>query len=132
MKNYSITSGSFSGRGNFTGYTALGERLFIHKSQMAGLNLEEGKLPTFPFYAIGDTKMIGQLDANGATALNADGTPVQVARLQALSIFGDKSSLTAAHVDTATLDIEIAAAIKSSATAAGLSEAQVLALLQLA
>jgi hypothetical protein len=123
-KNYAITSGNFTTRGNFTAYTALGDRLFIHKTQMAGLNLEEGKLPTFPFYCLGDTKKIGQLDLNGKAVLNPDGTELQVDRLQALSIFATKDELKQALVDNATLDIEINAAIKESATAAGLTEAQ--------
>ena len=132
MKNFAIHSGNFSANGNFSGYTALGERLFIHKTQMAGLSWTKTEDVKFPFYAIGATKLIGQLDANGKPAVNDDGTPVQVERLQALSIFPNKESLTAAHVDTATLDIEIKSAIKQSATAAGLSETAVSTLLELA
>ncbi len=132
MKNFAIHSGNFSANGNFSGYTALGERLFIHKTQMAGLNWTKNEDIKFPFYAIGAEKMIGQLDANGKPAMNADGSPVQVARLQALSIFGTKDALTQAHVDTATLDIEIKSAIKQSATSAGLSEQAVSSLLSLA
>ena len=129
MKNFAIHSGNFSANGNFSGYTALGERLFIHKTQMTGLGLEAGKLPSFPFYAIGDTKMIGQLDANGQAAVNADGSPVQVPRLQALSIFANKEALTSAHVDTATLDIEIKSAISGAATSAGLTQSAIDSLL---
>lgn len=132
MKNFAIHSGNFSANGNFSGYTALGERLFIHKTQMAGLGWTKAEDVKFPFYAIGADKMIGQLDANGKPAVNADGTPVQVSRLQALSIFPNKEALTQAHVDTATLDIEIKGAIKQSATAAGLSETAVDSLLALA
>ena len=129
MKNFAIHSGNFSANGNFSGYTALGERLFIHKTQMGGLGLEAGALPSFPFYAIGDTKMIGQLDANGLAAVNADGSLVQVPRLQALSIFSNKEALTSAHVDTATLDIEIKQAISSAASSAGLTQSAIDSLL---
>ena len=129
MKNFAIHSGNFSANGNFSGYTALGERLFIHKTQMSGLGLEAGALPKFPFYAIGATKMIGQLDSNGQAAVNADGTLVQVPRLQALSIFANKEALTSAHVDTATLDIEIKSAISGAATSAGLTQSAIDSLL---
>lgn len=132
MKNFAIHSGNFSANGNFSGYTALGERLFIHKTQMNGLGWTANEQVKFPFYAIGAEKMIGQLDANGQPAVNADGTAVQVARLQALSIFPTKEAMISAHVDTATLDIEIKSAVKQSATAAGLSEQAIDSLLQLA
>jgi hypothetical protein len=132
MKNYSIHSGNFSANGNFSGYTALGERLFIHKTQMAGLGWASQEQVKFPFYAIGAEKMIGQLDADRNPLKNADGTLVQVARLQALSIFPNKEALTSAHVDTATLDIEIKSAIKASASAAGLSEESISSLVNAA
>ena len=134
MRNYSIVSGNFSANGNFSGYTALGERLFIHKTQMnsLGFSKESDKPVSFPFYAIGATKQIGQLDENGKAKVNVDGTPLTVDRLQALSIFGSKESLTNAHVDTATLDIEIASAIKSQASAKGLSETAINKLMELA
>lgn len=134
MRNYSIVSGNFSANGNFSGYTALGERLFIHKTQMASLGYSKDNASTlkFPFYAIGATKQIGQLDENGKTKVNADGTPVTVDRLQALSVFATKDNLTQAHVDTATLDIEIKSAIKQQASAKGLSENAINAMLELA
>lgn len=134
MRNYSIVSGNFSANGNFSGYTALGERLFIHKTQMnsLGFSKESDKPVSFPFYAIGTVKQIGQLDENGKVKVNAEGTPVTVDRLQALSIFGTKEALTNAHVDTATLDIEIASAIKSQASAKGLSETAINKLMELA
>jgi hypothetical protein len=132
MKNFSIHSGNFSQAGNFTGYTALGESVFIHKAQMNSLGWKENAEVKFPFYAIGGIKLIGQLDANGNPAVNADGTPVQRERVQAFSVFPTKDAMISAHVDTATLDIEVKSAIKQSATSAGLSEQAVNSLLELA
>ena len=133
MKNFAIHSGNFStGKGNFTGYTALGERLFIHKNQMAGLNWTKQEDLKFPFYAIGAVKQIGQLDENGQPKVNADGTPVLVDRLQALSVFATKDALTSAHVDTATLDIEIKQAVTAQAKSAGLTESAINSLLSVA
>jgi hypothetical protein len=133
MKNFAIHSGNFSkGKGNFTGYTALGERLFIHKNQMAGLSWTKQEDVKFPFYAIGAVKQIGQLDPSGNPATNADGSPVLVDRLQALSVFVSKDALTSAHVDTATLDIEIKQAVTAQAKSAGLTESAINSLLSVA
>jgi hypothetical protein len=133
MKNFAIHSGNFStGKGNFTGYTALGEKLFIHKSQMNGLGWTKQEDVKFPFYAIGAVRQIGQLDTNGQPKVNADGTPVLVDRLQALSIFPNKEALTSAHVDTATLDIEIKQAVSAQAKSAGLTESAINSLLSVA
>lgn len=133
MKNFAIHSGNFSkGKGNFTGYTALGERLFIHKNQMNGLGWSTNEDVKFPFYAIGAIKQIGQLDENGKPAINTDGTPVLNDRLQALSVFLSKEALTSAHVDTATLDIEIKQAVTAQAKSAGLTESAIQSLLSVA
>ena len=125
-----IYSGTYSGKGNFTGATAFGKKLFIHKNQMAGLGLKENELPKFPFYAIASLEKIGQLDSNGNPAMKEDGvTPVQVDRYQALSVFGSKESLTQAFVDNATLSIDIKQAISSAATSAGLTQSAIDSLL---
>ena len=132
MKNFAIHSGNFSAKGNFTGYTALGEKLFIHKSQMNGLGWSKQDDVKFPFYAIGSVRQIGQLDENAQPKMNADGTAVLVDRLQALSVFATKEALTSAHVDTATLDIEIKQAVTSQAKSAGLTDAAINSLLSVA
>lgn len=132
MKNFAIHSGNFSAKGNFTGYTALGEKLFIHKSQMNGLGWSKQDDVKFPFYAIGTVRQIGQLDENAQPKMNADGTAVLVDRLQALSVFATKEALTSAHVDTATLDIEIKQAVTSQAKSAGLTDSAINSLLSVA
>lgn len=132
MKNFAIHSGNFSKKGNFTGYTALGEKLFIHNSQMNGLGWAKQEDVKFPFYAIGAVRQIGQLDDNGQPKINPDGTAVLVDRLQALSVFATKDALTSAHVDTATLDIEIKQAVTSQAKSAGLTDAAINSLLSVA
>ena len=126
MKNFAIHSGNFSANGNFSGYTALGERLFIHKTQMAGLGWTKESDVKFPFYAIGAEREINTRDASGAIS------DVKAMRLQALSIFTTKEALTSAHVDTAVLDVEIKSAIKQTATNAGLSESEVASILAFA
>ena len=132
MKNLSIVSGNFSANGNFSGYTAFGERLFIHKTQMATFGLKDLELPKFPFFCIGDVKEIGQLDENSKPKMNADGTPLTIKRLQALSVFPSEEAIRQAHVNVKMLDINIKKAVVEAASAAGLSEAGINALLELA
>lgn len=128
MKNYAITSGKFTQNGNFTGYTALGERLFVHKAQMQSIGAAKDGDVKFPLFAIGDVKKIGQLNDDNTPKVNADGTPVLVDRLQAMSVFATRESLIAAHVDNATLNIGVSSAIKESASKAGLGEKELAAL----
>lgn len=122
MKNYVITSGSFTEAGNFSGYNALGERVHFHKRQMEALKWVKNEDVKYPFYAIGAVKQIGQLDENNDPKLNSDGTPILVDRLTALSAFATKAELVAAHVDNSTLEIEIKGAIATTAKSAGLNE----------
>ena len=133
MRNFTITSGSFTGAGNFTAYNALGERIFVHKRIMESQALSATALPQYPLFAIIDNKMIGQFAEDGHTPLtNADGTPVMVERLQALSIFKTKQALIDAHVDNATLDVEIKSAVSTKATEAGLTKESIDRLLAVA
>jgi len=130
MKNYVITSGAFTANGNFTGYTALGKRLFIHKRVMESQKIAKNEDVKFPIYVVGDTVKIGQLDENGEAKLNADGSPVKVDRLQALSLFLTKEALVSAQTDEATLNIEVSAAVSVKASTAGLTKEQIGKLLE--
>lgn len=129
MRNFTVQSGGFTNAGNFTAYSALGERVFIHKRVMESQKWSKTEDVKFPFYAIIDTKEIGQLDDAGKPKMNADGTAVLVERLQALSIFANEEALTNAQVDNVTLDIRVKSAIKSSASSAGLTEQAINSLL---
>jgi hypothetical protein len=128
MKNYVINNGAFTASGNFSGYTALGVRVHLHKRQMEALAWTKNEEVTFPFFCIAETKMIGSLDDNGNAKVDANGVEVTSARLTALSAFKTKAEITQAHADSALLDIEIAQTIKTQATSAGLSESAISAL----
>ena len=128
MKNYVINNGQFTANGNFSGYTALGERVHIFGRQMQALGWSKPEEVKFPFYAIGTTKQIGQLDANGKPLMNADGTPATADRLTALSAFKTRDEIKQAHADSALLDIEIQQEIRTQASTAGLSEQAINAL----
>lgn len=131
MKNYVIQSGAFTTNGNLTGYTALGERIHFHKRQMEAMGIKEAKDLKFPFYAIATNKTINPFDENGKPATNADGSLKTAERLTALSAFATKEALIGAHVDSATLDVEIKKNIISVAKEAGLTDAAVDALASL-
>jgi len=125
MKNYVINNGAFTANGNFSGYTALGVRVHLHKRQMSALGWENTADVQFPFFCIAETKLIGSLDNAGNPVVDANGVEVKSERLTALSAFKTKAEITQAHADSALLDIEIAQTIKTQATSAGLSEASI-------
>jgi len=121
-----IKSGVWSAKGNFTAKTAYGKTFFIHKNTMAELGYNPESTITYPFYAVVDTTMIGQLDQNGDPLIGEDGKPVQVARESALSVFKTLEELQACAIEERTIasDINIAVQqhIRSKVSTAGLSE----------
>lgn len=128
MKNYVINNGAFTASGNFSGYTALGERVHIFGRQMQALGWSKQEDVKFPFYCIGTTKQIGQLGADGKPLTDANGVALTSDRLTALSAFKSREEIKQAHADNALLDIEIAQEIRTQASTAGLSENAISAL----
>lgn len=122
MKNYVINNGAFTANGNFSGYTALGVRVHLHKRQMNALGWENTTDVAFPFFCIAETKQIGALNADGSAVVDANGVEIKSDRLTALSAFKTKGEITQAHADSSLLDVEIQQAIRTQATSAGLSE----------
>ena len=125
MKNYVINNGAFTANGNFSGYTALGIRVHFHKRQMESLEWTKNEDVKFPFYCIADKKEIGSLNADGTPVVDKEGVEVKSERLTALSAFKSKAEITQAHADSRLLDVEIAQAIQTQATSAGLSESAI-------
>ncbi len=121
MKNYAITSGKFTNKKNFTGYTAKGIRVHIHEAQMLALKWASDAEVKFPFYAVAEVRIIGQLGEDNKP-LVVDGVPVTAERLTAGAVFATKEALVNASVDELTLDLSIAAEVQKQATASGLSE----------
>ena len=122
MKNYVINNGSFTANGNFSGYTALGIRVHLHKRQMEALGWNAQADVVLPFFCIAETKEIGSLDASGNAVVDSNGVEIKSERLTALSAFKTKAEITQAHADSSLLDVEIAQAIQTQAKASGLSE----------
>jgi hypothetical protein len=122
MKNYVINNGSFTAAGNFSGYTALGERVHIYGRQMDSLGWSGNNDVAFPFYVIGALKEINNIDANGVV-ISTD------QRLTALSVFKTRQDITNAHTESAFLDVEIKKSIAEEASKVGLSETAIESLL---
>jgi hypothetical protein len=124
-KNFVINNGSFTAAGNFSGYTALGERIHVFGRQMEALGWKTNTDVKFPFYAIGQMKPISQLDEAGNVVGTTD-------RLTALSAFKSREEIKQAHADSALLDIEIQQEIKAQASSAGLTDSAINNLLAVA
>lgn len=122
MKNYVINNGSFTAAGNFSGYTALGERLHVYGRQMESLGWTSNEEVQFPFYAIGDVKQIDNIDDKGVVVSTTD-------RLTALSVFKTREDIKNAHADAAFLDVEIKQSIAEQASKVGLSQSAIDSLL---
>lgn len=128
MKNFTISSLTFSVAGNATARNAFGLSVFVHRNLLGALALDKGSELTYPMFAVIDTVTINPYDEAGKPQLNADGTLVSVDRLQAMSLFLNKADIIQAHVDNAGLDLQITSAISAEATSLGLTEATINAL----
>lgn len=125
MNKFRVISGKFTAAGNFTGYTAKGERIHIYGRQMESVGMKADADVKLPLFVIGETKQINPFDENGEPKMNADGTPELTDRLTALSVFKSKEDLVEVYVEEATLDMDIQKSIRERATSAGLTEEQV-------
>lgn len=122
MKNYVINNGSFTAAGNFSGYTALGERVHIFGRQMESLGWSSNEDVSFPFYAIGALKQIDNIDKDGVVVSTSE-------RLTALSVFKTREDIKNAHAESAFLDVEIKKSIAEEASKVGLSQSAIESLL---
>jgi hypothetical protein len=107
---------------NFTGYNAIGDRVFIPARQIEALGLKYGALPKELFALVG-TKSFNELDPQ--TKLPTEKT---FTRVQALSIFLTKEEMFAAKNDARLLNDECEAHYKKQASALGLTSETVSAL----
>lgn len=126
MKKTKIVAGNFSSgegkKGNFSGYNASGQRIFINKKQMEGLGITKDA-DVKPFFAVIAEREIDTLDESGTA------TGVMVKRLQALSVFKTEAELIDAVNADNLLEVKAKSALKEAATAANLGQKEVEALL---
>lgn len=121
-----ITAGNFAkgdnNQGNFTGYNANGDKIFISKTMLLGLKIETDA-DFNPFYAVIDERDIPTRDEAGEL------TTIMTKRLQAISIFATEAELVEGVNADASIDIAVKADLALKATTAGLSEETIQALL---
>lgn len=124
-----ILSGNFSkgenSKGNFSGYDSEGVRIFIHKAQMESLGMTKDA-DFKPFFALVAKREIQTRDADGAL------TDVMVERLQATAIFKSEAELYRAKNSSKRLELGAMLDLQQTATSAGLTDAQLNALLSVA
>jgi hypothetical protein len=126
MQTVTILSGNFTGSGNFSGYNNAGQRFHIPARVMENIGITKESKIAFPLFALVVEREFDELNVDG------DPTGVKFKRLQAGSIFLNKADMiTAANADKM-LNIETAAALKTQATAAGLTEDAISSLLSVA
>lgn len=128
MKNFTISSLTFSAAGNATAYNAFGVKAFVHKKLLAAAGIDADSEITYPLFAIIDTVSINPFDAEGKPTVDAAGQLVFVDRVQAMSIFLTKAEIITAHTDNASLDLQITAAINAEATSLGVTSEMLQAL----
>jgi hypothetical protein len=123
MNIIAILSGSFSARGNFSGYNAAGQRIHIAAQQMEALGhtveTVKTKPITFPLYTIAVEREFSVLDEKG------EATAEKFTRLQAGSVFATKESAIEAYNADKVLGLETIAELGKSAKSFGLTDKQV-------
>lgn len=129
-KNYVVVSGNFSPNGNYSGYTADGERIFIAKRQMEGHGWAADKDVKFPILCVGTIKTYNQLEEDGTTVAKDDqGNNITFDRLTALSTFTDEDAFVQARTAGQRLEIKMASALVVEGTTANLTAKQLESLL---
>jgi hypothetical protein len=126
MQTVAILSGSFTDNGNFSGYNAAGQRVHVPARTMESIQLTKDSKIAFPLYALVVEREFDVVDADN------EPTGKTFKRQQAGSIFLNKADMIAAANADKMLTIETAAALKTQATAAGLTEDAISGLLAVA
>ena len=121
-KMVQIVSGSFSEKGNFSGYSTTGERIHLSAQQMENLGYKKDAVVAFPFFVIAVERSFNKLDENSNPVV-VDGVEQTFTRVQAGSAFKTKEEMIGAFNSDKVFDIEATAQLKAIATDAGLTQA---------
>lgn len=124
MKKATIFSGNFSGtakgrKNNFSGYTAQGERIFISKQQMEGVDMGTKEELKFPLYCFIQEKTFDIVNDKNEV-IEKDG----IKRVQATAVFTTVEKMVEAINADATIDLLAKTDLITKATAAGLNAEQ--------
>lgn len=126
-----IISGGWTSNGNFSGYnpTVVGpdgsSRIHIPGRVMEAAGFKKDSDVKFPFYAILGVREFNKVDQTTGEAMDE-----KIKRLQANAVFAKVEDLANALAADAVLEGTVSNTIKATATSAGLSEAQLTALLE--
>lgn len=129
LVNTTILSGKFADKdgqlGNFSGYNAQGQRIFIFKEQMAEAGFVDKKSLKFPIHALMTQREIQTRNEDGELS------GVTVIRTQATAVFKSREELVDAMTSDKLTAIYAQKLLVAEANSAGLTKEQVNALLNI-
>jgi hypothetical protein len=132
MKSLKVTRGAFSKAGNLMLMDKARNAYFCPKSVVEDNGWSKIEDITFPLYVNVNHFTYNNLDDNGNPLLNADGTNSTFTREDVIDVFTSAQALADDYADDFSLEILKKQAVKSTASSAGLTEANVNSLLELA
>ena len=132
MKSLKVTRGAFSQAGNLMLMDKARNAFFCPKSIVADKGWSKIEDITFPLYINVNKFTYNNLNDNGEPLLNADGTNSTFTREDVIDVFTSAQALADDYADDFSLEILKSQAVKSTASSAGLTEANINSLLELA
>jgi len=123
LENLNIVSGTFSAKGNFTGYTSLRKKTFIHSGAMKAKGWDTIDKVKFPFIAVSEIAQVPKTTARELVnedgtivmeyipVLNAEGQPTFDLRETTVAIFANKQEAIQAHIAESSVNDEINKAV---------------------
>lgn len=128
-----LVSGKFSDKGNYTAKTITGERFFVSAAAMEklGFDKESESIPTLWAAVTTSTYnvMVENSEGKQVPKVDAEGKPETFQRDEATAVFATKAELIAARNAGTLLELEADAELRKEATALGLKEETVDAIL---
>jgi hypothetical protein len=129
-----LVSGTWSKAGNYTAKTITGEKFFVSKAQMEslGYDSETKNVPTLWVAVATNSYNVIEKDAEGKNVLDANGVPkvkldengnaISFTRDETTAIFKSKEELITASNANDLLQLERKMALRKDATALGVKE----------
>ena len=132
MESLKVTRGAFSKAGNLMLMDKARNAFFCPKSIVTDKAWTKIEDITFPLYINVNTFTYNNLDDNGDVLKNADGTNSTFTRKDVIDVFTNAQALADDYADDFSLEILKKQAVKSIASSAGLTAANVNSLMELA
>jgi len=126
MRKLLVSNGNWTDNGNFSGYTASGERVHIYTRQLEALGLKKGEKVPLPLYCTAQEREFEGVDDAGQP--NGE----KFTRLTAGAVFQQKETMIAAIAEEHTFDLEIARTLKAAGKQAELTDIAMESLLKAA